>query len=91
MMFTLEIYKRDARKKTGERLVGKYDYDRPDREAMLRESNELYDLYHPKMGYRFEIHETYVAKRNLMGGGEFLERYDTPYHCSPSSESYWSM
>jgi len=31
MMFTLEIYKKDARKKTGERLVGKYDYDRPDR------------------------------------------------------------
>ena len=91
MMFTLEIYKRDARKKTGERLVGKYDYDRPDREAMLRESNELYDLYHPSKGYRFEIHETYVAKRNLMGGGEFLERYDTPYHCSPASESYWSM
>jgi len=91
MMFTLEIYKKDARKKTGERLVGKYDYDRKDREAMLRESNELYDLYHPSKGYRFEIHETYVKKTNLMGGAEFLERYDTPYFCSPASESYWSM
>jgi hypothetical protein len=91
MMFTLEIYKKDARKKEGERLVGKYDYDRRDREAMLRESNELYDLYHPSKGYRFEIHETYVKKHNLLGGKEFMERYDTPYHCSPSSESYWSM
>jgi hypothetical protein len=91
MMFTLEIYKMDKRTKEGQRLVGKYDYDRADREAMLRESNELYDLYHPKLGYRFEIHETYVKKHNLLGGGEFMERYDTPYYCSPSSESYWSM
>jgi len=90
-MFTLEIYKKDARKKTGERLVGKYDYARTSREAMLRESNELYDLYNPKLGYRFEIHETYVKKHNLLGGKEFMERYDTPYYCSPSSESYWSM
>ena len=37
MMYTLEIYKKDARTKAGERLVGKYDYDRKDREAMLRE------------------------------------------------------
>lgn len=91
MMYTLEIYKTDKRKKSGERLVGKYDFDRKDREAMLRESNELYDLYPPSKGYRFEIHETYVKKTNLMGGAEFLERYDTPYYCSPSSESYWSM
>ena len=91
MMFTLEIYKKDARKKSGERLVGKYDYDRKDRESMGRECNELYHLYHPNQGYRFEIHETYVTKHNLMGGKEFTERYDTPHFCSPSSESYWSM
>ena len=91
MMYTLEIYKKDARTKAGERLVGKYDYDRADREAMLRESNELYVLYPPKHGYRFEIHETFVTKQNLMGGAEFQERYDTPYFCSPASESYWSM
>lgn len=90
-MFTLEIYKKDARKKSGERLVGKYDYDRKDREAMLRESNELYHLYHPNKGYRFEIHETMVEKTNMMGGAKFMERYDTPYYCSPASESYWSM
>jgi hypothetical protein len=27
----------------------------------------------------------------MMGGAEFKERYDTPYYCSPSSETYWSM
>ena len=91
MMFTLEIYKRDARKKTGERLVGKYDYDRPDKDAMVREVRELFPTYKSLDGYRFEIHETFVTKTNLMGGKEFTERYDTPYYCSPASESYWSM
>jgi hypothetical protein len=32
-----------------------------------------------------------VTRKNLMGGREFREKYDTPYFCSPSSESYWSM
>jgi len=26
-----------------------------------------------------------------MTGAEFQERYDTPYYCSPSSETYYSM
>ncbi len=42
-------------------------------------------------GYRYEIHKTYVTKKSLMGGAEYQERYDTPYYCSPASESYWSM
>ena len=91
MIFTLEIYKKDARKKTGERLIGKHDFDRKDRESMEREIKELYPTYRAIDGYRFEIHETYVTKTSLMGGAEFQERYDTPHYCSPSSESYWSM
>mgnify|MGYP003678220869 CR=1 FL=1 len=51
-MYTLELYKTDARTKAGERLV---------------------------------------EKRDMMNGKEFKERYDTPYYCSPSSETYWSM
>ena len=90
MMFTVEIYKKDARKKAGERLVGKYDYDRKDSDAMEREVKSLYPNYRKADGYRFEIHETYVTKTNLMSGKEFTERYDTPYYCSPSSETYWS-
>ena len=38
-----------------------------------------------------KLKETFVTKTNLMGGKEFTERYDTPYYCSPASESYWSM
>ena len=87
-MYTVEIYKADRRKKTGERLVSKTDYD-TDNLSMLEHTVE--QTYRASQGYRYEIHETYVTRRNLMGGGEFKERYDTPHYCSPASESYWSM
>ena len=87
-MYTVEIYKADKRKKSGERQVLKQDYD----------TNNLSMLEHTvkhtwlkRDGYRYEIHETFVTRKNLMGGAEFKERYDTPYYCSPSSETYWSM
>jgi hypothetical protein len=87
-MYTVEIYKKDARKKTGERLDRKVDHSTADKTAI----EAVYSQQYPaSKGWRFEIHETYVTKKNLMGGGEFTERYDTPYYCSPASESYWSM
>jgi hypothetical protein len=91
-MYTVEIYKLDGRiKKTksnpnGERLVMKKDYD-TDNLSMLEHSVKT--SLRPKE--RYEIHETYVTRKSLMGGQEFQERYDTPYYCSPSSETYWSM
>ena len=91
MMFTLEIYKMDRRTREGQRLVGKYDYDRKDQAAMQREIAALYPTYKPRDGYIFNIVETYVTRRNMMGGAEYQERYDTPRYCSPSSEAYWSM
>lgn len=91
MMFTLEIYKKDKRTKTGERFIGKYDYDRKDVDAMKREISALYPTYKVTDGYRFEVFETYVTRINMMSGREYQERYDTPRFCSPSSESYWSM
>ena len=87
-MYTVELYKQDARKKSGERLDRKVDHTTADPSAIV----EVYSKKYPaSKGYRYEIHETYVTRKNLMGGAEFQERYDTPYYCSPSSESYWSM
>ena len=86
-MFTVEVYKKDRRVKAGERLDRKVDHTTADRAAIA----EVYAVKYPaSKGYRWEIHETYVTRRSLMGGAEFRERYDTPYHCSPSSETYWS-
>jgi hypothetical protein len=87
-MYTVEIYKRDARTKVGERLVSKTDYDVTDK-SMLEHT--VKHTYRASQGFRYEIHETYVKRTNMMGGKEYTERYDTPRYCSPSSEAYWSM
>jgi hypothetical protein len=91
MFYTIEIYKLDKRTKEGKRLLGKYDYERKDRASMEREVKELYPTYKAKDGYEFNIVETMVTRTNAMSGKTFQERYDTPYYCSASSESYWSM
>jgi len=86
-MYTVEIYKADRRKKSGERLVHKADHD-TDNRSMLEHS--VKHTWLRRDGYRYEIHETFVTRRNLLTGQEFQERYDTPYYCSPSSETFWS-
>ncbi len=87
--YTVEVYKKDKRVKAGERLVKKFDHTGSATKADLK---HLYETsWFAKDGYRFEIHETFVTRKNLLSGQEFQERYDTPYYCSPSSETYWSM
>ena len=90
MKFTLEIYKMDRRVKEGQRLVGKYDYDRADRAAMEREIAALFPTYRKRDGYIFNVVETYREVTNMITGKTILERYDTPFACSVGSESYWS-
>mgnify|MGYP000259109536 FL=1 len=87
-MYTVEIYKTDKRTKRGERLVSKTDYD-TDNKSMLEHT--VKHTWRPSQGFRYEIHETMVERTNMMGGGKYTERYDTPRYCSPSSEAYWSM
>jgi hypothetical protein len=86
IMYTVEIYKADRRVKSGERLVLKSDQD-TNNSAMLE--SIVKNVWPMDKGYRYEIHETYVTRRNVMTGQEFKERYDTPYYCSPSSETFW--
>ncbi len=84
--YTLEIYKSDRRVKGGYRLIEKKDF--------APVTKDFIDTVAEKFmqdGYMVKVFETYVTKTNLMGGAKFTERYDTPYYCSPSSESYWSM
>jgi len=84
--YTLEFYKADRRVKEGRRLVEKRDFA-PVTRAYI---DTVIDRLRTK-GITIELYETFVTKKNLIGGREFTERYDTPYYCSPSSESYWSM
>lgn len=80
--YTVETYRVDKRCKRGEKLIDKTDF--------INENFEnLKNDFKAKGKLRYEIHETWVTKRNMMSGKEFQERYDTPHFCSPSSETYW--
>ena len=87
-MYTVELYRTDRRTRAGERLDRKVDHTTADRGAI----EEVYAKKYPaSQGWRYEIHVTMQERTNLMGGGLFWERYDTPCFCSPASESYWSQ
>lgn len=89
--YTVEVWKKDRRvsvKKGRKRFIESIDYvGRP--KSHVRGCAEM--KYPSDKGYIVEIFETYVTKINSMTGKEFQERYDTPYYCSPSSETYWTM
>ena len=84
--YTVIVFKADKRTKKGERQILKQDHKDMDKATL----DHLYRTTYGA-GFRFEVHETYVKKINIMSGKEFTERFDTPYYCSPSSETYWSM
>ena len=84
--YTLEIHKADKRYIEGRRLVQVIDFAESTKDYV-----EAVATSKRKLGFIVFVFETYVTKTSLMGGKEFKERYDTPYYCSPSSESYWSM
>jgi len=84
--YTIEIYKTDRRTKEGRRLYCKKDFA-PVTKAYIEAAAASFR----RDGFIVEVFETFVTRTNVVGGREFQERYDTPYFCSPSSESYWSM
>lgn len=83
--YTLEVYKSDRRTKDGVKLIQKMD-------CAPSTCDYITTLVHDikKKGFIVKLHETYVTQRDFLSGREFRERYDTPYFCSPRSESYWS-
>ena len=79
MEYTIEVFKQDRRSKLGERLVTKLDGDvesRADLETWLASIKQRNGS-----GHRYVMHKTYVLRKNLKSGREFIERYDTP--CRP--------
>jgi len=83
--YTLEIYKQDKRTKKGRRLYAKEDFA-----PVTKDYIQAVAEGKRKLGFIVEVFETFVTRKNLQSGREFQERYDTPYFCSPSSESFWS-
>lgn len=50
----------------------------------------LYQYGIAERDYYFKHIERQVKRKNYMTGEEFYESVNTPYYCSPSSETYWS-
>jgi hypothetical protein len=89
--YTLYIYKADKRCKTGERLFSTTVWTSKDDNDMRREVAELFDLYMPSKGWRFDWTPSMKTVKNLMSGKDIQIPHDTPRSCDPSSELYWSM
>jgi hypothetical protein len=93
--YTIELYKADKRikrderygkNKAGLRFVEVLDYAPSTSDFIEQIAKDFREA-----GFVAKVFETYITKKNTMNGAEFNERYDTPYYCSPSSETYWSM
>jgi len=87
MEYTVEVFKLDKRTKSGQRLEHKIPYINVDYATLYSGAAVMWPA---TRGFRVEIHETFVTRKNLLSGVEFQERYDTPIFCTPSSESFWS-
>lgn len=83
--YTFKIFKADKRYADGRRLVEVKEFA-PSTKAFIESAADTIR----KDGFIVEVYETFVTRKNLMSGKEFKERYDTPWHCSPASESFWS-
>ena len=89
--WTMYIYKRDRRTKSGERLFSTTVWTNRTAEGMRHECNGLYWLYPASKGWRMEYFPTTKTVKNLMTGQDVEIAHDTPRSCDPSSELYWSM
>lgn len=90
--YTIYVYKRDGRTKTGERAVATFVMSSTDEITVQGECIGLLNTTYPiKRGYRIEYHPSTKTVKNLMTGKSVEIDRDTPYCCDPSSEAYWSQ
>ena len=94
----LEIRRADGRKNYGGAYYGmgaaKAALTRFCKKSEFNFSDPEYPLYQyaiAERGHYFKNIEKQVEKTNLMTGVKFMESVNTPYYCSPSSETYYSM
>jgi len=88
--WTMYIYKADRRYTAGQRLFSTTVWTDRDEATMVREVQELAQLY-PASQFQIMFCPTTRTVRNLMTGEMVEIAHDTPRSCDPSSELYWSM
>jgi len=91
--YTVRVFKLDKRCRChgGKKRFADHVYENKNLAMMQDEVASLIAKQYPANKFTIELHETWVTRRNLLTGKEFKERFDTPYHCSPASETYHSM
>jgi hypothetical protein len=90
MEYTVEVYLADRRFKEGEHLINKHDLKDVTQEQAEQWGPNCYAKDYSRT-YRFEVHQTWIERRNFMTNQPIKERYDTPWCSSVASETYWSM
>ena len=88
MLYTVTVFKTDRRTTIGERMVKQMDLEL-EPEIYYEAIKFVNKTFSKTNGFRVEVRETYITRKNIMTGDTFQERFDTPYYCSPSSESFW--
>lgn len=88
--YTLYVYKKDRRTKSGERAVMTRVFTDQTETEMQNLVTGLYNIL-PANQHRIEFHPTMKTVKNLMTGKDVEIDRDTPWCCNPASESYWSM
>ena len=88
--YTLYVYKKDRRTKSGERAIMTRVFTDQTAADMKNLVAGLYNIL-PANQYRIEFHPTMKSVKNLMTGKDVEIDRDTPWCCNPASETYWSM
>jgi hypothetical protein len=57
----------------------------------VHEEDPLFMWAAADSAYFHSFIERRVVRKNLITGVEYEESANTPYYCSPASETYWSM
>lgn len=90
--YTMRIYVKDRRTKTGERVLKTYVYQHKHDRWMKEEVRDLQAGAYPAPKYRFEVEQTYCTVKSLMNGQPVrILTSDRGGSCDPSTEQYWSM
>lgn len=90
--YTMRIYVKDRRTKSGERILKTYAYQQKHSQWMKEEVRDLQAGLYPAPKYRIEVDPTFCKVKSLMTGEDVTIRVeDRGGPCDPSTERHWSM
>lgn len=89
--YRVKIYIKDKRYKSGERLEHTSEYLSQSETTLQENLDNLKTFFSEEHGYRVDCYPSKITVINLMSGTPTIIDADTPWHCRPDSETYWSM